>query len=157
MHSCRVGVWNYPTTPWISDSATDHTTYVTQLRTAMRCLQAVPTWQPQHRRTHISNDLATCTHVFVRNDAVRKPLHPPYNGPFLVVGWRKHYTIDYKGQPTTISLDRIKVAHPDSAPPNPHPEPRTEIPPTSFPSSLTRRATCSGCHVHWPDHLVHSM
>ena len=57
-----------------SDSATDKTTYVTQLRTAMRCLQAVPTRLPQHRRTHISNDLATCTHVFVRNDAVRKPL-----------------------------------------------------------------------------------
>ena len=81
----------------------------------MRCLQVVPTRLPQHRRTHISNDLATCTHVFVRNDAVRKPLQPPYNGPFLVLKRSpKHYTIDYNGQPTTVSLDRIKLAHLDS-------------------------------------------
>lgn len=34
---------------------------------------------------YIPQDLATCTHVFLRNDAVLKPLQQPYTGPFAVI------------------------------------------------------------------------
>ena len=35
-------------------------------------------------RPHVSVDdrLSSASHVFVRNDAVRKPLQQPYNGPY---------------------------------------------------------------------------
>ena len=55
----------------------DQASYVTQLKSTMCRLQAVPTRQPQHHRTHISNDLTTCSHVFICHDAVGgKPLQP---------------------------------------------------------------------------------
>ena len=53
----------------------------------------------EHRQTYVSNKLTTCTHVFVRHDAVWKPLQPPYNGPFLVLKQSpKFYTVDDKGK-----------------------------------------------------------
>jgi hypothetical protein len=83
----------------------DQTTYATQLKTAMRCLKAAPTRQPQHLQTYVSNELTTCTHLFVRHDAVRRPLQLPYDGPFLVLKRSpKFYTVDYQ---TTISLDHL--------------------------------------------------
>ena len=140
------------------DSTRDHTTYVTQLKTAMRQLNAVPTRQSHGRRAHISSDLTTCTHVFVRHDAVRKPLQPLYKGPYLVLKRTpKYYTIDYKGQPTTVSLDRLKAAHLDSTPPTPSPRSCNDIIPASPTTSPPRRTTRSGRHVHWLDYLVHSM
>ena len=41
--------------------------------------------QPMHRNSHLSDDLNTCTHdiVFIRHDAVRKPLQPLYDGPYM--------------------------------------------------------------------------
>ena len=141
-----------------SDQLPNQTTYVAQLKTAMRSLQAVPTRQPQHRQAYIDNSLTTNTHVFVRHDAVRKPLQPPYNGPFRVLKRSsKYYTIDYKGQPTTISLDRLKAAHLDLAPPFSSQQSPRNSPPSSSPSIPSHQTTRSGRHVHWPDYLVHSI
>ena len=46
--------------------------------------------KPTSPRPHTSNvnipqALPTATHVFVRHDAVRKPLQPPYDGPYPVI------------------------------------------------------------------------
>jgi len=38
-----------------------------------------------NRTTFISSEWAKVTHVFVRHDAVKKPLRIPYDGPFLVI------------------------------------------------------------------------
>ena len=35
---------------------------------------------------HISKDLPSCTYVFVRRDAVKKPLQQVYDGPYKVLG-----------------------------------------------------------------------
>ena len=40
----------------------------------MRELRAGPVGEQSQCNTYVSKDLATCTHVFVRNEAVRKPL-----------------------------------------------------------------------------------
>ena len=141
-----------------NDQMSDQTTYVKQLKSVMRGLQAAPTRQPQHRQTYISIDLTACTHVFVRHDAIRKPLQPPYDGPFLVVKRSpKFYTIDYNGKPSTISLDRLKPAHLDSTPSDSPQQPlRTSpLPSSSSPPSPPTRTTRSGRHVHWPDYLAH--
>ncbi len=43
----------------------------------------------------MSEALLTC----IRHDAVRKPLQPPYDGPYPVVKYTdKHFTIDIAGR-----------------------------------------------------------
>ena len=82
VHNCRVGVWQYPATPR------------GVLQSVYECTDARPnhvhnTAQDSYvsigRHIYVSNKLTTCTHVFVRHDAVWKPLQPPYNSPFLVL------------------------------------------------------------------------
>ena len=49
------------------------------------------------------------THVFIRNNAVRKPLQQPYNGPYKVLQrTAKHFTVDINGRHDTVLLDRLK-------------------------------------------------
>ena len=51
------------------------------------------------------------SHVFIRVDRVKKPLQPPYNGPFRVIErMDKYFIIDVNGKHDSISIDRLKVA-----------------------------------------------
>ena len=130
--------------------------YVERLKHTMQRISAAPTRHPLQRRTYVNKTLSSCSHVFVRCDAVRKPLQPPYTGPFLVLKRSpKFYTIDYNGKPSVISLDRLKPAHLDSdsadtSSLNPATPPTTTSQPSPPP-----RVTRSGRHVHWPKRLVH--
>ena len=64
---------------------------------------------------NILQALSTATHVFVCHDAVRKPLQPPYDGPYPVIKRTdKYYTIKLNGCTDTISIHRLKPAHLDS-------------------------------------------
>ena len=66
-------------------------------------------------KANIPKELATATHVFVRQDAIRKPLQPPYNGPYPITKRNnKHFTIKINDKTTTVSIDRLKPAHLDS-------------------------------------------
>lgn len=61
-------------------------------------------WSP-----YIPPDLDATTHVFVRRDAVRRPLQRPYNGPYRIIKRSdKFYTLDLNGRRDTVSLDRLK-------------------------------------------------
>lgn len=63
----------------------------------------------------MSEALSTATHVFIRHDAVRRPLQPPYDGPYPVVKHTdKHFTVDINGRKDTVSVDRLKPAHLDN-------------------------------------------
>ncbi|CAH8667643.1 unnamed protein product [Dicrocoelium dendriticum] len=95
----------------------------------MRSLRPTPP-RDQTRDVQMHSGLSTCTHVFLRTDAVRRPLQPPYTGPFRVLQRTpKHFTIDQNGHRTTVSIDRLKVAffdeplaaHPDALPQAPAP------------------------------------
>ena len=54
----------------------DLASYITQLKGTMRALRYTPTRQLLHSSRHLDNFLRSATHVFVRHDAVRKPLQP---------------------------------------------------------------------------------
>ena len=138
-----------------SSSDIDPTSYVQRLKSTMQQLHAPPV-RPHHRTVHIPDSLTTCTHVFIRHDAIRKPLQHPYDGPYKVLKRTpKHFTLDIQGRSSTVSLDRLKPAHleqphysasatlPSNIQPTPEPRPTS---PASPP-----RVTRSGRHVRWPD------
>ena len=64
------------------------------------------------RRTHLPADLKTATHVFVRVDAAKPPLTPPYTGPYLVLEKKeKVYKVKIRNSSDWISIDRLKPAY----------------------------------------------
>ena len=87
-------------------------------------------------------------HVFVRNDAVRKPLQTPYEGPYPVLERTdKFFKLNING---TVSIDRLKPAYTDSDTHlNTPPQSQTYPHPTT-----TTRVTRSGRRVHWPNSIV---
>ena len=56
-----------------TDEHPDSTSYVSKLKTIMSKLHPPKTRQV-NRPSYVSDTLSTCTHVFVRRDAVKKPL-----------------------------------------------------------------------------------
>lgn len=81
----------------------------------MQQLKPPPVRKSLNNDTYVSNDLLTCTHVFVRHDAVRKPLQQPYDGPYKVLQRNdRHFTLQLKNRKEVISLDRIKPAFIDT-------------------------------------------
>ena len=101
---------------FLCDTSSKHTTtvqdFAADLTRAMSNLKPVQPRQATSQKTFVSQDLLSCTHVFVRIDAVRKPLQPPYEGPFEVIRrTRKTVTISRNNSPDTISIDRVKPAY----------------------------------------------
>nr|XP_054757883.1 uncharacterized protein LOC129263999 [Lytechinus pictus] len=85
--------------------------YVSRLRQHMAASTATPT-RSKDGRSYVPRDLLKCSHVFVRVDAVRKPLEPPYKGPYKVVKRNeKFFTIELNGKRDQVSIDRLKVAY----------------------------------------------
>lgn len=85
--------------------------FVSKLRTHIRQLRPVAPRQQQSHRPFVFKELQTCDSVFVRHDAGRKPLQPPYDGPYRVLSRKdKTFTVDIMGTPTTVSIDRLKPA-----------------------------------------------
>ncbi|CAN7940336.1 unnamed protein product [Ixodes pacificus] len=69
----------------------------------------------QQRQIFISEDLDTCTHVFVRRYTVRAPLVPPYDGPFEVISRiDKTCTVNINSRHDVVTLDPAKPAYLDS-------------------------------------------
>ncbi|KAG8181223.1 hypothetical protein JTE90_002905 [Oedothorax gibbosus] len=60
----------------------------------------------------VHSDLRTTSHVFLRHDAVRTPLRPPYDGPFLVLERAPKTFRILKGEKeVVVSIDRLKPAY----------------------------------------------
>ena len=107
------------------------------------------------RPSRVPDDLLTCTHVFVRVDSVKKPLQPPYTGPYRVIKKKdKYFILDINSKHETISVDRLKVAHTDSESTSSTTRP-TPLSSSKFASSNTlpdkaEKTTRSGRCVRWP-------
>lgn len=146
-------------------AASDSMDFVARLKRHMAQLCPALT-RPTRRQTHIHKDLETCTHVWIRIDAVRKPLQPQYHGPFKVIKRHpKFFTVDKHGKKETVSLDRLKAAYLPSdfeATSTTQSEPITTAKPTRQATTQqptttpreTERTTRSGRRVHWPSRYV---
>lgn len=90
----------------------DPHTLVNEIRDHIRKLKSVPDRQRNSRTLFIHPDLKSCEFVFIRNDAVRKPLQPPYDGPFKVLSRsNKVYNVQLPRRRVRVSIDRLKPAY----------------------------------------------
>ena len=62
--------------PSLDKEVIDSASYVSRLRTHMQQVRPTPTSHHARIKPHVSSTLNTCTHVFVRHDALRKALQP---------------------------------------------------------------------------------
>ena len=127
------------------DGMADPVEYVSKLRDVMQQLCATPTRFPHQRSTYVDPALTACTHVFVRHDAVRSPLQPPYDGPYEMIKRQgKSYTLLMKGHERTVSLDRLKPAHMEQTLANDNPQPPGTA--VKQPHSLHTTPPYTTCH-----------
>lgn len=85
---------------------------VEKIRDAINSLKPISETHRCNRKWFVHPDLETCTHVFIRDDSVRKPLKSPYDGPFLVIKrGPKVFEIQLANRRTNISIDRLKPAY----------------------------------------------
>ncbi|BHF59101.1 hypothetical protein SprV_0100205600 [Sparganum proliferum] len=114
----------------------DPTNLLHRLRQFLRTLSPVPP-RPSVSESYLEKDLATCSHVSLRCDRVRRPLEPPYDGPFRVISrGTKNFRIQRGTREEVVSVDRLKAAVADTPPDepcgplHPAPPPRPSIPPS---------------------------
>ncbi len=146
-------------TPANATADLDPTLYANRLESFLRTIKPMSP-RPQSPKSYIPPDLQTCTHAFVRVDAVRTPLQSPYNGPYKVIRRSdKHFTLEIRGKPQTISIDRLKVAYLDTdCVPLPQPASTSSsadalpVPPPAT-TAIPVRTTRSGRTVRFPDRL----
>ena len=149
-------------TPSPTDSLPNPSEFLNTLKQHFRHISPVSP-RPAISKTYIPNDLNTATHIFVRNDAVRKPLQPPYHGLYPIIKHSpKHFTIKLNGRTDTISIDRLKPAHLDSidaaTTPTSSQTDITTSTPQPLPSAPTTTHTTRSCRrVKFPTYLVHNV
>lgn len=90
----------------------DQFPFLEHLRKSMRNIRPQQTAHHNKPRIFIHKAMQTCTHVFVRVDSVKRLLDQPYEGPFFILERVNHfcYRLDIRGQPTAVSIDRLKPA-----------------------------------------------
>ena len=136
-----------------SSNELDPTVYADRFQNAMQTLTPVLPC-PQLIKSFVPKDLSSCTHVYVRTKAVRKPLQPAYMGPFKVLHPHDNYfTLDVHSRKNNISIDRRKVVYLDAdlLPPF---QPDTILSRTTAPiAPEPAQTTRSGRKVHFPDGL----
>ena len=85
--------------------------FALSLRASMRQASPMPVVYHGTPPARLCPHLAKATHVFLRVDAVKRPLTPPYEGPFLVQKRSaKTFVVIKNGKPQTVSIDRLKPA-----------------------------------------------
>ncbi|BHF80219.1 hypothetical protein SprV_0702334300 [Sparganum proliferum] len=133
--------------PTLRGTVEDPTNLLHRLRQFVRTLSPVPP-RSSASPSYLEKDLATCSHVYLRCDQVRRFLEPPYEGPFRVISrGTKNFRIQRGTREEVVSVDRLKAAVPDTPPDEPcgplppAPPPRPSIPPSRIlplPSYNTR-------------------
>ena len=122
------------------DHHPDPNNYLEQLRQHARLATPAPTLH--HRAgypVYVPPDLRTCPAVYLRTDAVKRPLQRPYTGPHTVLQREdKHFVIDKDGRRESVTIDRLKPAYgivlqdlppdPDNDPPLEHFIPQLPLP-----------------------------
>ena len=93
---------------------TPSNSFVQTLADKMRSLRPAPS---SHRPSSSSSSvfippsLMRAKQVYIRHDAVRRPLQRPYDGPYdVITPGEKSFVVSRQGQPYSVSVDRLKPA-----------------------------------------------
>uniref|UniRef100_A0A1X7V413 Integrase catalytic domain-containing protein n=1 Tax=Amphimedon queenslandica TaxID=400682 RepID=A0A1X7V413_AMPQE len=142
--------------------SSDPLSYCSRLKSYMSHLPFHPPKEAT-RPSFISRDLNSTSHVFVRDDSIRKPLQPPYRGLYKVLDSAdKYFTLDINGHRDTVSIDRLNSAHLENAmadlntpriPPSEPFQSQSSSPATPTTDSSPTVCTRSGRHVHFSSQL----
>ncbi|GBN44508.1 Retrovirus-related Pol polyprotein from transposon 412 [Araneus ventricosus] len=90
----------------------DPSTFVGKLKEVMQRLLPLKTQHHGQHSVFVSKDLSSCSHVFLRTDALRKGLQTPYEGAFQVLHRNeKIFKINKNGKLLTVNIDRVKPAY----------------------------------------------
>ena len=118
--------------------ASDFASYLRSLMSQAAPMPVVHHCSPGSR---VDPGLLQASHVFLRIDAVKKPLVPPYEGPYPVLERsQKTFVLLKRDKPVTVTIDRLKPAVflPESLqPPSPPPDvtcPQRDSAPASSPT-----------------------
>lgn len=85
--------------------------FISKFREQMKSLRSTQTDHHDKQQTFVHPALSTCSHVFVRIDAVKKPLVQPYEGPYKVEKRStKFFKINMNNKHLNITIDRLKPA-----------------------------------------------
>ena len=86
--------------------------FAATLTESLASLRPVRPRTPKNATAFTSQDLDSCSHVFLRVDSVRRPLQQPYQGPFKILRrTRKTFTLDVNGATQSVAVDRVKPAY----------------------------------------------
>jgi transposase InsO family protein len=94
-----------------TSDTTDPTSFVEMLKAQIQSLRPTPTSRHDTKRVFVHPKLEDCSHVFLRDDTVRRPLQQPYTGPHKVL--RRNgtsVTLVANGKTLTVHQDRLKPA-----------------------------------------------
>lgn len=96
-----------------NDEVVDMTDYITKLRKFASSLLPTPASRHGNQRSpFIFKNLATTSHIFLRDDTGIGSLKPAYTGPYEVLKrGDKVFKILVGVKPVTVSIDRIKPAY----------------------------------------------
>lgn len=90
----------------------DNHTLLENIKNTISKLKPVPRISRDSRALFVHKDLKSCEYVFIRNDAIRPPLTPTYDGPYRVLERTpKVYVIQLPNRKSSISIDRLKPAY----------------------------------------------
>jgi len=138
-----------------SPTTRDPSELITQLLHHFEELRPVPAARHASPAVFVHKDLADSTHIFLRQDAVLRPLDPPYSGPHRILArTTKTLRIAINGRPVTVSTDRVKPAYtmvdPDGRTVTAGAPPEQTLQPAPQPSPPTTQTTRSGLRVRFP-------
>lgn len=87
--------------------------FVEPFRRMMQQIRPTPTAHHIRNKPFVYKDLYTCSHVFLRDDTVKRPLEHPYSGPHKIIKRisDRVFSIEVNGQIVTVTVDRLKPAY----------------------------------------------
>ena len=90
--------------PSPADRVPDPASFAAELYGVMAASRPFPVLNHGTPRSRVDPALSNATHVFLHVDAVKRPLVPPYEGPFQVLSrTSKTFVILKRGKPITVT------------------------------------------------------